>query len=211
MTTDLGAHSAKVTCYDAVEKAWTLTVKARALCPAISESEIGTPGYMSPDWYQKRGAAYFVNPARPLTADDIEELRQSGGFVNRSFVISMAAILEACGVVRSGDNPDRNKKGGKHAQLTKWLRNLFAHGEVKYNPRKPKHVRTRNLLKKVFPKAVSGESDFVTSIDGVLEPLKDGVLEYISEWEEDVASPVSARGTHDGGGRKAKAKKAGGS
>jgi hypothetical protein len=165
--------------YDAVEEAWTLTVKARALCPCTSESAIGMTGYMSPPWYQARGATYFVNLAQPLTAGDVAELRQIGGFVNRSFVISMAAILEEYGVIPQGADPCRSKKGGNHAQLTKWLRNRFAHGQVLYDPSNPKHVETRNLLEQLFPDAVSGESGFVTSIDGVLEPLKDGVLAYI--------------------------------
>lgn len=165
--------------YDAVEEAWRLTVKARALCPCTSESDIGRTGYVSPPWYQTRGATYFVNLAEPLTAGDVEELRQVGGFVNRSFVISMAAILEEYGVIPYRATVDRSKNGWEHAQLTKWLRHRFAHGEWLYDPSKSNHVDTRKLLGQLFPHAVSGEPDFVTSIDGVLEPLKDGVLAYI--------------------------------
>jgi hypothetical protein len=165
--------------YDAVEEAWTLTVKARALCPCTSESAIGMSGYMSPPWYQAHGATYFVTLAQALTAGDVAELREIGGFVNRSFVISMAAILEQYDVIPYGADPCRSKKGGNHAQLTKWLRNRFAHGQVLYDASNPKHVETRSLLEELFPNAVSAESGFVTSIDGVLEPLKDGVLAYI--------------------------------
>jgi hypothetical protein len=161
--------------YRAIEEAWTLTVKTRALCPYIDNSAIGMTGYISPEWYRARGATYFVNLAQPLTAADAEELRQIGSFVNRSFVISMAAILEEYGVT----NPDRSREGGDHAQLTKWLRNRFAHGKWRYNANDPKHRETRALLEKLFPEAASGELGFVISIDGILEPLKDGVLTYI--------------------------------
>ena len=165
--------------YDDIEKAWALTVKARALCPYTDPSAIGSVGYISPSWYKNRGAVYFVNLAQPLTASDVQELKEIGSFVNRSFVISMSAILEANGVVPYKCNPCRTEDGGDHVQLTKWLRNWFAHGEWVYDAGNPKHVETRELLEKLFPGGAEGGSGFVTSIDSILEPLKDGVLAYI--------------------------------
>jgi hypothetical protein len=165
--------------YRAIEEAWTLTVKTRALCPYTDDSVIGMTGYLSPPWYRSRGATYFVNLAQPLTGADIEQLRQIGNFVNRSFVIFMAASLEEYGVIRSGHDLDRSRDGGDHAQLTRWLRNRFAHGEWQYDANDPEHRKTRALLEKLFPEAASRGSGFVTSIDGILEPLKDGVLTYI--------------------------------
>jgi hypothetical protein len=133
---------------------------------------------MNPEWYRARGAIYFVNLAQPLTATDVEELRQIGSFVNRSFVISMAAILEEYGVIRAGHDLDRSREGGDHAQLTRWLRNRFAHGQWQYNANDPEHRKTPALLEKLFPEAASGGSGFMPSIDGILEPLKDGLLTY---------------------------------
>jgi len=165
--------------YDAVEEAWTLTVKTRAMSPYTDESAIGEKGYISPGWYRAHGAVYFVNLAQPLTARDVKELNQIGSFVNRSFVISMAAILETNRVVPYRDDPDRTKPGGDHVQLTKWLRNRFAHGEWIYNATKPKHVETRELIEELFPIGAAGGPGFITIIDSILEPLKDGVLKYI--------------------------------
>lgn len=165
--------------YAAVEQAWALTVKARALCPYADQSAIGLAGYRSPPWYCERGAVYFVNLAQPLTAGDVQELIEIGGFVNRSFVIYMAAILEEHGVVPYRANPNRSIEGGDHAQLTKWLRNRFAHGEWDYDARDSRHVETRQLLEALFPEGSAKWSGFVTSIDDILEPLKDGVLAYI--------------------------------
>ena len=165
--------------FDAIEQIWSLTVKARALCPYADNSAIGMNGYISPPWYQSHGAVYFVNLAQPLTAVDVDELIQIGNFVNRSFVISMAAILEAHGVVPYRANPDRTQPGGDHVQLTKWLRNRFAHGEWQYDANKPTHVDTRNLLLQLFPSAAAGGPSFVLSIDTILEPLKNDVLTYI--------------------------------
>ncbi len=165
--------------FDAIEQVWTETVKARALCPYADKSAIGMNGYISPPWYQAHGAVYFVNLAKPLTEEDVNELKQIGHFVNRSFVISMAAILEAHGVVPYGSAPDRTKPGGGHVQLTKWLRNRFAHGEWEYDDSNQKHVDTFNLLVKLFPDTGAGGPQFVISIDSILEPLKDGVLTYI--------------------------------
>lgn len=165
--------------YDAIVDAWALTVKARALCPYTDASAMGLVGYISPCWYQARGAVYFVNLAQPLTATDVQELNQIGSFINRSFVISLAAILETNGVVPYKVDPDRTKPGGDHAQLTKWLRNRFAHGEWVYNASDPKHVETRKLIEKLFPIGAAGGPGFLTSIDSILEPLKDGVLAYI--------------------------------
>jgi len=165
--------------YDAVEQAWTLTVKARALCPYADNSAVGITGYHSPPWYRKHGAAYFVNLAQPLKQEDVLELNGIGAFINRSFVISMAAILEAFDVVPKGKEPDRSKAGGDHAQLTKWLRNSFAHGRWQFDPSDPKHVETRALLERLFPVGAAKGPGFVTSIDEILEPLKNGVLEYV--------------------------------
>jgi len=163
----------------AVEKLWSLTVKSRALCPYASDSAIGSCGYLSPPWYRKRGAVYFVNLAQPLTADDVKELRQIGEFINRSLIISMAAVLEEHGVVPYRGTPDCSKKGGKHAKLAKRLRNHFAHGEWVYDANDSNHVETRNLLLELFPDGGGKGLGFVTSIDEILEPLKDGVLAYI--------------------------------
>jgi len=165
--------------YDAVETLWALAVKARALCPHADDSAIGLSGYVSPPWYRERGATYFVNLAQPLTGGDVRELVQIGAFVNRSFVISMAAVLEEYGVVPYMANPDRTKEGGRHVQLTKWLRNRFAHGDWEYDAANPKHAETRQLLEALFPEGSAKGSGFVTSIHDILEPLKDGVLAYI--------------------------------
>jgi len=165
--------------FDAIEQIWTATVKARALCPSVDKSAVGIKGYYSPSWYQAHGALYFVNLAKPLTEEDVNELIEIGYFINCSFVISMAAILEAHGVVPYGNNPDRTKPGGDHVQLTKWLRNRFAHGQWNYDASNEKHVETNDLIVELFPNAGADGPRFVVSIDSVLEPLKDGVLEYI--------------------------------
>jgi hypothetical protein len=165
--------------YDAIEEAWTLTVKTRALCPRTDPSAIGLSGYISPPWYQSHGAVSFVNLAQPLSSKDVDEINQIGNFVNRSFVITMHAILEMSGVVPNRQDPDRAKSGGDHVQLTKWLRNRFAHGEWVYNASDLKHVDTRKLIEALFPQAAATGSGFIISIDSILEPLKNGVLEYI--------------------------------
>jgi hypothetical protein len=83
----------------AIEEAWELTVKVRALCPTPDDSAIGSMGYISPPWYQEHGAIYSVFLAEPLTATGAEEFRRIGNFVNRSFIISMVAILQEYDVV----------------------------------------------------------------------------------------------------------------
>jgi hypothetical protein len=166
--------------YDAIEKIWKLTVKTRALCPHAEASLIGATEYLSPSWYRARGAVYFVAHPKKLTEQDIQELNQIGESVNRNFIISMAAVLEEYGVVPYRNNPDRSKNGGDHAQLTKWLRNRFAHGEWQYDASDQNHVETRQLLEELFPNGTASEPGFVTAINSILEPLKDGVLAYIS-------------------------------
>ena len=162
--------------YNAIERLWDSTVKARALCPCTDSKAVGLTGYISPEWYQKRGAIYFVNLAAPLKFEDVQELNHIGSFINRSFVISMMAVLEEHGV-RSPI--DRFKNGGDHVQLTKWLRNRFAHGEYEYDANNKMHVETSDLLKKLFPGRAASGPNFGTPIDSILEPLKDGVLAYI--------------------------------
>jgi hypothetical protein len=165
---------------EAVQAAWRHLVKSRALCPYTTPEAVGASGYLSPPWYQQRGAVYFVSLAAPLSNADVSELNEIGSFLNRSFVITMAAILEDSGVVPYGCSPDRGLNGGDHAQLTKWLRNRFAHGKWDYDPSDVLHVETRGLLESLFPTAAAQGPGFVLSIDEVLEPLKDGVLKYIA-------------------------------
>ncbi|SRR5882724_6498100 len=162
----------------AIEEAWTLTVKTWALTPIMDDSAIGRTEYHSPEWYQKRGATYFVKPANPLTATDIGELRQIGNFVNHSFIIAMVAILEEYKVIPfQGSIPPGERRD--FVKLTKWLRNRFVHGQWRYDPSNKYHKETRELLETLFPQTTLGTSGFVTSIDEILEPLKDGVLTYI--------------------------------
>lgn len=167
--------------YWAIEEAWTVTVKARALSPYVDASAVGATGYASPGWYRTRDARFVVSFDHPLTSNDIIELNNVGGHINRSFVIWMAAILEAHGVVPYHADPDRSKPGGDYAQLTKWLRNRFAHGEWEYDPTDCYHAETRELLGRLFPVAAKTGLGYVLNIDQVLEPLKDGVLEYVRQ------------------------------
>lgn len=164
---------------EAIERAWNRMVKARALCPWAESSAAGIVGYQSPPWYMQRGATYFVNLAKPLQPDEIRELNEIAMFINRSFVISMAAILEAFDIVPYQTEPDLSRIGGCHVQLVKWLRNRFAHGEWEYDESRERHRETRALLERLFPIAAVEQPGFALSIDTILEPLKNGVLDYI--------------------------------
>jgi hypothetical protein len=167
--------------YDEIERAWQACVKVRALCPSASEDAIGSIVYQSPGWYRARGVNYFVRSDEPLTADGLVSLREMTAFVNRSFIIVMAAILEAHDVVPYRTAPDRSREGGHHVQLVKWLRNRFAHGEFEYDPDNELHLETRELMEELLPAVNHPERQgFPAAIDSVLEPLKDGVLHYIA-------------------------------
>jgi hypothetical protein len=80
--------------YDAIEQAWRLTWKVRALCPHFHKRHIGLKDYSAPDWYVERGATSSVNLGKPLTEADIAEANEIGAFINRQFVITLASILE---------------------------------------------------------------------------------------------------------------------
>lgn len=92
----------------------------------------------------------------------------------------MAAILEAYAVVPYKTAPDLSRPDGKYARLAKRLRNHFAHGEYDFDSANSEHVKTRQLLEDVLPVGASKGPGFVASIDTVLEPLKDSVLEYVT-------------------------------
>ena len=111
--------------------------------------------------------------------NDVEDLNQMGAFVNRSFIISLAAILEEYNIIHSNSRPDRSKNCWSHVQLIKRLRNHFAHGDWEYNPNDGEHKNTRALLEEILPDAAKRGDGFITSIDSVLEPLKEGALAYI--------------------------------
>lgn len=170
---------------EAVEKLWQITVKTRALTPSTNDLDTAIAAYVSPSWYQKRGATYFVQPAKSLTAPDLIELNQIGKSVNQGFIIAMASILEGFGFIPYRGNVDQTKKCWEYAQLTKWLRNYFTHGELKRDPTPEdlkKAQKTHDLLVKMFPKVKIAEHDFPTSIDTILEPLKENVITYICDF-----------------------------
>ncbi|MFH1024550.1 MAG: hypothetical protein V1809_14310 [Planctomycetota bacterium] len=180
--------------YSAIEQAWQACVKVRALCPSTRKSAIGRTEYKSTNWFEKRGVTYFVRPQVPLTQEGLNELQQMTAFVNRSFIIVMAAILESYDVVPYCTTPDLSLDGGEHVLLVKWLRNRFAHGDYDYNPTDKSHVETRQLLEKLLPATKTPEmSGFPAAIDKVLEPLKDGVLQYISKVDTNVDGAETTR------------------
>ena len=167
--------------YEAIKDAWQACVKVRALCPSAREDAIGRTVYQSSGWYRERGVNYFVKPDGPLTKEGLASLQQMTAFVNRSFIIVVAAILEAHDVVPYNTTPDRSRDGGDHVQLVKWLRNRFAHGEYEYDPNNKKHVETRQLLEILLPDTATPTlQGFPAAIDKILEPLKDAVLRYIA-------------------------------
>ena len=166
--------------YKAIEDAWQACVKARALCPSAREEAIGSILYESPPWYKNRGANYFVKSDSPLTQEGLASLRQMTAFINRSFVIVMAAILEAHDIVPYRSDPDRSRDGGDHVQLVKWLRNCFAHGDFDYDPNNSRHVETRELMETLLSVDDPELQGFPAAINIVLEPLKDGVLRYVA-------------------------------
>jgi hypothetical protein len=165
------------TAYEAIKSAWDLTRKVRSLFPSTDDPAIKIKELESPGWYQAHGDVGTVKFANPVTG---KELNQIGAFVNSSFIITMMAILEEFDVVPYKSVPDLSREGGKYVQLTKRYRNHFAHGDWEYNPNDPEHRKTRKLLQELLPNAAKKGSGFLTSIDTVLEPLKDGVLAYIS-------------------------------
>lgn len=164
----------------AVETAWQAFIHVRALCPSAHESAIGSTGWVSPGWYQARGAVYVVSLPGPMTSDEFDTLQRMTAFVNRSFVITLAAILEAYGIVPYRADPDRSLDGGDEAQLVKWLRNRFAHGQYDYDQADSQHVETRQLLEHLLPEVANRADGFPAAIDSVLEPLKEGVQRYIA-------------------------------
>jgi len=164
---------------EAIETSWNAFIHVRALCPAARQSFIGETGYQSPPWYRQRGASYTVSLPAPINPEHLNRLREGASFVNRSFIITMAAILEAYDIVPYRVDPNRTLDGGDHVQIIKWLRNRYAHGEYEYDETNDYHVQTRKLLEAVLPGVAAETDGFPASIDSVLEPLKDGVLRYI--------------------------------
>jgi hypothetical protein len=180
---------AKLDAYQAIADAWEAFTRVRALCPSAEpERIVGRTEYVSPSWYRARGITYHVRQDHEFTDDDFATLQRMTAFVNRSFVIHMAATLEHYGVVPSGKSftPDPNDHGAVCVKVVKELRNCFAHGSLEYDPNCSRHVKTRKLLQQVAPLTKGRKLDpeniryFPAAIDKVLEPLKDGVLGYIA-------------------------------
>jgi len=121
---------------EAIEKAWKLTQRIRGLCPSTNnpQSLVGQMGYRSGGWYRERSIDFIVRLPRPMTLDDAQNLNLMGTFVNTSFIITMAAILEGYEFTPYGDSVNKSKECWEFALLTKWLRNYFVHGEFKRTP-----------------------------------------------------------------------------
>ena len=177
---------------EAIEKAWKLTQRIRGLCPSTNnpQSLVGQMGYRSGGWYRERSIDFIVRLPRPMTLDDAQNLNLMGTFVNTSFIITMAAILEGYEFTPYGDSVNKSKECWEFALLTKWLRNYFVHGEFKRTPTAEdikKAKKTRELLMKLLPIVKDADHDFPTSIDTILEPLKDKLQSYIRAFSEPVS------------------------
>ena len=167
--------------HKAIEDAWVALVRIRALCPSATEDAIDTEIYQSPPFYREHGMNFIVKLDGPLTSEGLALLKEMTAFINRSFFIVMAAILEAHDLAVRDNIPNGAGDGRDHALLVKWLRNRFAHAEFMYDPNEQKHVETRQLLEELIPKTKEAayQGFFPAAINVVLEPLKDGVLRYI--------------------------------
>jgi hypothetical protein len=73
----------------------------------------------------------------------------------------------------------RARPGSDHVRLVRRLRNHFAHGDRRLDAKKKGHPETWKLLAEVFPGRAARRPTFDVPIDEVLEPLVEGVLEFI--------------------------------
>jgi len=97
-------------------------------------------------------------------------------FVNRSFVINLFALLQDHDVVPYDTPVNQQATGGDIVHLVKLLRNVFSHGYPdSFDPGNIFHTRAQAPFNRLFP----GIPEFDLPIDTVLEPLKNGALEYI--------------------------------
>ena len=164
--------------YSAIESAWYEFEQVRALTPWINEG-VGVNRVVTPGYYRQNSrhcVCATIVYDRPLSADDVDKLRNASRFINRSFVIAMSAILEAHGIVPNRQNADTSVTGGLECQLVKSLRHCFAHhGDAQFDPTVDMHARAGRLQALAFPSVPI----FELPIDTFLEPLKNKVLDYI--------------------------------
>ena len=159
---------------------------SRAVFPHMQENMIGAKDCHTAPYYQNLGFNITFSFAEPLTAESVAEIDEIGHWINQNFVVRLCALLEFYKVIGpedSGIKINHQLDGHDEVDITRRLRNEFAHTAGEYDPADPK---ARELYERIVNKFSLGtESNpeiggkFPIPIDKVLIPLAEGCKHYI--------------------------------
>jgi len=158
-------------------------MELRAHFPYTDEKMIGQKILRTAPLYSKTlGKDIIFDFGVPLTAEDIKNINEIGGFLNENVIIRLYALLEEHGILIYQKEVDKTIEDHEAAYLTKQLRHRYAHSLGRPDAQNKEHKalfdKLNNYLKPPVPFEIENAEYFPNSIDTVIIPLFRGCHKY---------------------------------
>lgn len=158
-------------------------IELRAHFPYTDERMIGQRVLRTAPLYSKTlGKEIIFDYGKPLTAEDIRNINEIGGFLNENVIVRLYALLEEHGILIYQKEVDKAIEGHEAAYLTKQLRHRYAHSLGRPDTQNKEHRdlfdRLNNYLKPSIPFEIENAEHFPNSVDTVIIPLFRGCHKY---------------------------------
>jgi hypothetical protein len=158
-------------------------MELRAHFPYMDEKVIGQKTFGTAPLYRKTlGKDIIFNFEEPITAEDVRNINEIGGFLNENVLIRLCALLEEHKILITEKEADKTIEGYEAVYLTRQLRNRYAHSLGKPDVQNKEHKalfnRLNNYLNPPIPFKIENAEYFPNSIDTVIIPLFRGCHKY---------------------------------
>lgn len=167
-----------------IDNLWKKFNNCRAHFPYIpKEAKWKMEARTAPCYIQQGFDIKFVF-TKEISEEEIKRINEVGHWINQNAIIHLCAILESFHVISDTITINFELGGAEQLNITRRLRNCFAHSSGKYKADKSYHCKTLILMKEKLGISIEGCTDWPLSIDTVIQPLFEGCIKYVKEMEK---------------------------
>jgi len=164
---------------DEIEQQWDYHLMTRAVF--YSKFSEADDYYESPVFYQHNGFDFKIRLPKNKSDRWENAAKGIGTWLNQNFVIRLYGILDSKKIRSIKDKPDIIK-------LIEILRqNVGAHSSGRKVSKKSELKKATNLINSLFNQNINIQEidSFILSVDTVLEPMKNQVINYIKSLQKE--------------------------
>ena len=163
-----------------IDSLWNYYLQVRATYPYARPEHIGRTYLESASYYKRKGIHLRLEFGRPLTEQDIEQLRDLGYWVNQSVIIRLYALLEYYKVVSDKISINTTVSGHEDIDILRRLRQCFAH-TGRYNASDNRQLKLFQRIVTHYELKEHDQDRFPIPIDAVIEVIFNRVREYVQQ------------------------------